>query len=54
LSIPQKELGPNDWYRVYSSPKIDHCSDMILDPANNLYLTGYAFFPRNPLDYDLN
>ena len=53
VSIPEENLGPNDWYRIWFSPKIEHCSEMILDSNNNIYLAGYTYIPQNPLDYDM-
>jgi hypothetical protein len=53
VSIPEENLGQNDWYRIWFSPKIAHCSEMILDPNNNIYLAGYTYIPQNPLDYDM-
>ena len=49
-SIPkgtfEEELGPHDWYSIWSYPDMHRCYDMVSDSYNNIYLTG-TIFPYN-------
>ena len=53
-SLSEEEIGPNDWYRIWSNPEsvMVNCYDMILDSDNNIYLTG-AVYSSNLQSYEM-